>query len=215
MSTPVATSPLAPSPFRSSVEPMTHHAGWGALLRGILAVAFGIIALKSPGIAASAFVIVFAVWAFMDGVVDFYVAARLGRAGQRWGWYVFEGLVTVALGVIALAVPGITFIMLVFYVALRAILLGVIELAAAFTGAAHEARWLLGLGGVLSLLMGILLLANPIAGGVALIWVIGVYALVIGIALFARGLHVIGLEWRERRHERHEETHGAPPLPAS
>jgi uncharacterized membrane protein HdeD (DUF308 family) len=196
-----------------SVESMWRHAGWATVLRGILAVAFGIIALRSPHVAIKAFVIVFAVWAFADGLVDFATAARLGRAGHRWGWYLFEGVVSVAIGVIALAAPGITFLALVFYVGLRAIILGFIEGASAFSWAGHQSRWLLGVAGVLSLVMGILLLVSPVAGGLALVWVIGLYAVVIGIALFAHGLHMISVESRERREREPLEPpmHGAPP----
>ncbi len=198
-------SVIAASP--RPLESMSRHAGWAMVLRGILAVAFGIIALRSPNVAAAALVIVFAVYAFADGIVDFVLAGRLGRAGQSWGWYVFQGIITVALGVIALAVPGITFVALVFYVALRAILLGIVELVGAFSWHEHDHRWLLGLAGVLSIMLGVVLLASPVVGGLALVWTIGVYALVIGVALFASGLHLIGRAW----HEKHERESGPPP----
>jgi CPA1 family monovalent cation:H+ antiporter len=198
----------SPSVLLKPVESMARHAGWAMALRGILAVAFGIIMLRSPRAAVSALVIVFAIYAFADALLDFTMAARLGRAGQRWGWYLFEGIVSVALGVIALAYPGVTLLALVLFVALRAIILGVIELAAAFSGEAADHRWLLGLTGALSVILGIVLLASPVAGGLALIWAIGVYAIVFGVALFALGLRLIS----EERHEK--QMHG-PPATAS
>jgi uncharacterized membrane protein HdeD (DUF308 family) len=182
------------------VESLAHHAGWATALRGIIAVAFGIIALRSPHAAAATIVLIFAIFAFADGALDFLLAARLGRAGQRWGWYLFEGVVSVALGVIALAYPGVTLLALVLLVALRAIILGVIELVAAFSWEAIDSRWLLGLTGVLSIVLGIVLLGAPVAGGMALIWAIGIYAIVAGVALFVVGLRLISSE----RHERHE-----------
>jgi uncharacterized membrane protein HdeD (DUF308 family) len=166
-------------------------AGTATALRGVLAVLFGIIALRNPHAAVAALAIVFAVYAFADGVLDFVLAARLGRAGQRWGWYLFEGIVSVALGVIALAFPKLTFVALVLIVGLRAIALGVFELGAAFAWEEFDARWLLGITGVLSLVLGILLLASPVIGAAALIWTIGVYAIVFGVGLFAVGLRML------------------------
>jgi uncharacterized membrane protein HdeD (DUF308 family) len=192
------------------VESLAAHSGWATALRGILAVAFGVIALRSPHAAAATLVIVFAVFAFADGVLDFLLAARHGRAGQRWGWYLFEGIVTVALGVIALAFPGVTLLALVLIVALRAILLGVLELVAAFSWEGMDSRWLLGLAGVLSVVLGILLLGAPVQGGFALIWAIGMYAIIVGVALFAVGLRQISSERREK-HEREAPLQGPAP----
>jgi uncharacterized membrane protein HdeD (DUF308 family) len=177
-------------------------------LRGILAVVFGVIALRSPGIAASAFVIVFAIYAFADGILDFFFAAQLGRAGQRWGWYVFEGLASIALGVIALAYPHVTLLVVVLLVGLRAMAMGVFELVAAFSGEGVESRWLLGITGALSVLLGFLLLASPVAGGMALLWTIGVYAVVFGVMIFAVGLRMLSAERHEERLHRPAATAG-------
>jgi uncharacterized membrane protein HdeD (DUF308 family) len=125
-------------------------------------------------------------------LLDFVLADRFGRAGLRWGWYLFEGIASVALGVIALAYPGLTLVVLVLLVGLRAIALGVFELAGAFALREPESRWLLGLTGVLSLVLGVMLLASPVGGGAALIWTIAVYGIVFGVALFVLGLHMFG-----------------------
>jgi uncharacterized membrane protein HdeD (DUF308 family) len=184
-------------PFRG-VESPVHHAGWAIALRGVLAVIFGVIALRNPGVAAGAFVIVFAIYAFADGILEFTLAARFGQAGLRWGWYAFKGLVTVAAGIIALAYPGITLLALVFIIGIRAIILGVMELAAAFSWEGLQSRWLLGLAGVLSIVLGILLLGNPFAGGLALIWTVGVYAIVFGVMLFAIAIRTLSEHHDER-----------------
>lgn len=183
--------------IRSSLESTARQAGWAVALRGVLAVIFGVIALRSPGAAASAFVIVFAIYAFADGILDFVLAGQLGRAGQRWGWYLFEGIATIAVGVIALAYPTVTLVALVLLVGIRAITVGIFELVGAFSWEGLESRWLVGITGVLSILFGILLLASPAAGGLALLWMIGVYAIVFGTMLFALGLRLLSLE----RHE--------------
>jgi uncharacterized membrane protein HdeD (DUF308 family) len=183
--------------IRSSLESTARQAGWAMALRGVLAVIFGAIALRSPGAAASAFVIVFAIYAFADGILDFVLAGQLGRAGHRWGWYLFEGIATIAVGVIALAYPAVTLVALVLLVGIRAIAVGVFELVGAFSWEGLESRWLVGITGVLSVLFGILLLASPAAGGLALLWMIGVYAIVFGAMLFCLGLRLLSAE----RHE--------------
>lgn len=182
--------------IRSSLESLPRHVGWALAIRGVLAVIFGAIAIRSPNVAAAALVVVFAIYAFLDGILEFVVAGRLGRSGQRWGWYVFEGIVTIAIGVIALAYPAITIVALVLLIAIRAIALGIFELAAAFSSDElvgsddHGSRWLLGITGALSIVLGILLLGRPLAGAAALIWAIGIYAVVYGVMLFAFGLRI-------------------------
>jgi uncharacterized membrane protein HdeD (DUF308 family) len=106
---------------------------------------------------------------------------------------VFEGLVSIALGVIALAYPALTLLALVLLIGIRAIVMGIVELVAAFSWEGSESRWLLGITGVLSIMLGILLLGSPAAGGLALLWMIGVYAIVFGIMLFALGLRMLSV----------------------
>lgn len=165
-------------------------------LRGLLAIAFGIIALRNPNAAAGAFVVVFAIYAFADGLLDFLLAGTLGRAGQSWGWYVVEGIATIALGVVALTYPQVTLVALIFVVALRAIIIGMLELGAAFSWEGFDSRWLLGLTGVLSIILGIMLFASPGAGGLALLWAIGVYAIVLGVVLIAQGARFVRADGR-------------------
>lgn len=170
---------------------MWRHIGGALALRGVIAVVFGIIALRRPDVAATTLAIVFAVYVFADAFLDFVLAERLGRAGMRWGWYVFAGLASVALGVLAVAVPALTAVFLVLLVGLRAIVLGTFEMVAAFSWDDLESRWILGLTGGLSVTLGIVLLASTAAGGAAAIWTIGIYAIVYGVALFALGMRVI------------------------
>ncbi len=193
-------NPQTMRPFlRSQIESTARHVGWAMALRGVFAVVFGVIAIRSPAIAASAFVVIFAVYAFADGILDFVLAGQLGRAGQRWAWYAFAGLASIALGVIALAYPGVTLIAVVLLVALRAMAIGIFELVAAFSWEGIERRWLLGLTGLLSIVLGLLLIASPAAGAVALLWTVGVYAVVFGVMLFGMGVRLLVSERQETR----------------
>jgi len=185
--------------LQTSLESTARKAGWAVALRGILAVIFGIIAVRSPNIVASAFVIVFAIYAFADAFLDFVIAGQLGRAGEPWGWHVFEGLASIALGVIALVYPGVTLVTVILLIGLRAIVMGILEVVAAFSWEGTESRWLLGITGVLSIMLGVLLLGSPVAGGVVILWTIGVYAIVFGVMLFALGLRMLSAERREER----------------
>jgi len=194
--------------IQSSLESTIRRAGWAMALRGVIAVIFGVIALRSPNIAAAAFVVVFAIYAFADGILNFFLASLFGRAGQRWGWYLFAGIAAVALGVIALAYPGVTLLALVLLIGIYAIAQGVLELVAAFSWEELDSRWLLGLTGVLAVIMGILLLSSPGAGGLALLWTIGVFAIVYGVALFALGVRILSAERHEARLQRHAAATG-------
>jgi uncharacterized membrane protein HdeD (DUF308 family) len=193
-----------PTPLESTAR----KAGWVVALRGVLAVIFGVIAIRSPNIVASALVIVFAIYAFADGILDFVIAGQLGRAGERWGWYVFEGLASIALGVVALAYPGVSLLVLMLLIGLRAIALGVFELVAAFSSEGHDSRWLLGLTGVMSIMLGVLLLGSPAAGGVVILWTIGVYAIIFGVMLFGVGLRILSTERRAASMHRPAATAG-------
>ena len=173
-----------------TLESRQRSVGWAMALRGVVAVIFGLIAIRYPSAAAGAFVIIFAVFAFAEAILEFFAASAFGRAGMRWGWYVFSALVSIAAGVIALTYPRVTFVVLVLLVGARAILTGIVELGAAISWRQLDARWLLGLAGALSIVLGILLFAAPVQGGLALLWTIGVYAIVLGVMLFVLGLRM-------------------------
>lgn len=161
------------------------------VLRGVCAVIFGLIAIRYPGAAAGAFVIIFAVFAFADAILDFFVAGTMGRLGLRWGWYAFAAIVSIAAGVVALAYPGVTFLALVFLIAARAIAMGIVEIGAAASWRERSDRWLLGLTGVLSVIFGVLLFSNPGTGSLALVWSVGFYAIAFGAAVAVLGIRMV------------------------
>lgn len=156
---------------------------WAIGLRGALAIVLGLIALFHPGAAILSLVIVFAVYAFADGVFGVVSAVRAGQSGHRWGLLAFEGLVNAGVGVIAVLWPGIPVVAFVLLVAVWAVMTGALELAAAFRLGTQDGRWWLVVGGLVSLLFGALLFAAPMLGAVVLTWWLGVYALIFGVAL--------------------------------
>jgi len=174
---------------------------WTLVLRGLAAIAFGALTLAAPKISLFTLVILWAGYAFADGVLALVFAARGARAHQAWGWLVLEGLVGIGAAVATIAWPSITALVLLVNIALWAIVTGVAEVAAAIElRRVIRNEWLLGLSGVLSIAFGAFILAFPRAGALAVLSAIGVYALVFGVVLVALGFRLQRLlgEWTPR-----------------
>jgi uncharacterized membrane protein HdeD (DUF308 family) len=156
---------------------------WAIGIRGALAILFGLIALFLPGVTMLSLVLVFAAYAFLDGVLAIVSAVRAAREQERWGYLVFEGLVDIAAAAVAVFWPGITLVVFVFLIAFWAIFTGILELAAAFRLQFIDGRGWLIFGGIVSVLYGALLIVAPMIGAVVLTWWLGAYALVFGVCL--------------------------------
>jgi uncharacterized membrane protein HdeD (DUF308 family) len=185
---------------------------WALALRGAAAIIFGIIALFWPPAAVAALVAVFGAYALVDGIFNLVAAVRAGREGQRWGVLVFEGIVSVLVGVLTLFYPGVTALALVLFVGAWSLVTGVAEIVAAIKLRRFiEGEWLLALSGILSVAFGILLFISPMIGAIAIAIWIGAYAVVFGALL-------VGLALRLRSWAAHQqETHipaGPVPKPA-
>jgi uncharacterized membrane protein HdeD (DUF308 family) len=157
---------------------------WAVGLRGLAAVVFGIVALARPGAGLLALVFVWAAYAIADGVFNLIAAAHSGRGS--WGWFLFEGVIGVIAGIVALAWPAMTALVLVILIAIWAVVTGVAEIAAAIAlRRVLDREWLLVVSGVLSIVLGVLLFAYPGAGALTLVVLIGAYALAFGVLLLA------------------------------
>ena len=154
---------------------------WAIALRGVLGIGFGLAALVVPGTTMLSLMLLFAAYAFADGIFGLVSAFRAARQHERWGYLTFEALVNIATAAIAVSWPGLTVVAFVFLVAFWAIVTGVLMLGAAFE--LHEGRGWLILSGLASLLYGVLLIAAPLLGAVVLTWWIGAYAIVFGVSL--------------------------------
>ncbi len=154
---------------------------WAIALRGVLGIGFGLAALVVPGATMLSLMLLFAAYAFADGIFGLVSAFRAARQHERWGYLTFEALANIATAAIAVSWPGLTVVAFVFLVAFWAIVTGVLMLGAAFE--LHEGRGWLILSGLASLLYGVLLIAAPLLGAVVLTWWIGAYAIVFGVSL--------------------------------
>ncbi|GBD50146.1 HdeD family acid-resistance protein [Methylopila sp. Yamaguchi] len=166
---------------------------WAVGLRGVLAVLLGVAAFAVPGAAMLALVLVFAAYSVADGVLNIVLAVRGARKGERWGLLLLNGLFGVLVGVLAAIWPGITVIAFVLMVGAWALISGGLMLGAAFTLKISHGRWILAVGGVVSLIYGVLLFAAPLIGALVLTWWLAAYALVMGVIL-------IGWAFRLRKH---------------
>jgi uncharacterized membrane protein HdeD (DUF308 family) len=162
------------------------------ILRGVLATIVGVIAIAWPGVTILALVILFAVYAFMDAAVEGSRAFSSGNAGPVFG-HLLLALVDVGAGVIALAWPGATALVLVLVIAIWAFLGGFLEIFAAFrAGETAGIRAMLVLSGLVSIALGVVLSSRPDIGAVSLALVYGLFSLVYGVSQI-----VIGLQARQ------------------
>jgi uncharacterized membrane protein HdeD (DUF308 family) len=166
---------------------------WVLLLRGIAAILFGILAFAWPGLTLASLVIVFGAYALVDGVFAIASAIR-GGGRQPWWLLLLEGLVGVGIGVLTLFAPEVTALALLFYIAIWAVATGVLQIAAAIALREEiQGEWLLGLGGLASVIFGALLVARPGAGALAVLWLIGAWAFVFGVSLVVLSLKARGM----------------------
>jgi uncharacterized membrane protein HdeD (DUF308 family) len=164
---------------------------WSVLIRGLLAILIGIVALALPGVTVTALVFLFAGYAFVDGVVSIIGAVRAVAAKERWGSLLIEGIAGIAAGLITVLWPAITALTLIYVIAAWAIVTGVLEIAAAVRLRRHiSGEWLLALSGVASVIFGVLVAAVPLAGALVLAVWFGAYEVVFGTLLVALGFRL-------------------------
>ncbi len=164
---------------------------WMLAVRGVLAIIFGLVALLFPGIAILAFIYVFAAYAIIDGIVAIAVSLSERGTFSRWTWVLVEGILGVLAGIVAIAYPGLTALVLLYIVAAWAVLTGILEIVAAFTFRGQIAlEWALNLAGLFSILFGLLLFIHPGAGILTILWLVGVYAIVFGVLFIIRAFQL-------------------------
>lgn len=164
---------------------------WSLIIRGLAAILLGVITVFSPGITLGALVLVFGIYALIDGLVSIAGAVKAIQKHERWGTLIFEGIAGIAVFIITIAWPAITALSLVYVIAAWALVTGVFEIAAAIRLRKQiEGEWLLALAGVASLILGVLMIAVPLAGALAIALWVGAYAFVFGILLVVLGFRL-------------------------
>jgi len=157
---------------------------WVLALRGVAALLFGIGAFLWPGLTIGVLVLLFGAYALADGIFAIIAGIATRKEQERWWLMLLVGLAGVLTGVLTLLWPGITALILLYFIAGWSMVTGILQIAAAIRLRKEiEGEWLLALAGVGAVIFGLLLVSLPGAGALALIWLIGSYALLYGILL--------------------------------
>lgn len=167
---------------------------WLLLLRGIAAIAFGVLAILWPAITLISLTLLWGVYTLVDGVLAIW-AAISGRAGAAMGaprwWLAISGVVSILAGLAAFFWPGMTAVILVLFIGVWAVIIGVLTIWGAIQARKEiEGEWVLGLFGLLSIAFGLLLFFQPGAGALSLIWTIAGYSIVTGVLLIMLSFRV-------------------------
>lgn len=188
-----------PGAFNASSQPTSNAMGgalaahwWTLVLRGVIAILFGIMAFVSPGAVMLSLALLFAVYLIVDGAIGLFAAFRTSHADNRWWLLLAEAVLSLLMGALALAFPGGAIVAFVIVTAVWALLSGAFLLAAAFRFSSTQGRVWLAIGGVISIVWGLLLIGAPLIGAVVLTWWLGAYAVLFGIVLVIAGFKLRG-----------------------
>lgn len=165
---------------------------WGLVaLRGGFALVFGLLTLFRPDVSLFALMLLFGAYAFVDGIASVATALANRRDEPFWGALLLGGLAGIVIGGITLAMPGNTALILLYFIAAWALLIGVAEIVAAVRLRKEIQReWLLGLAGALAIVFAAVMFLYPGAGALAMTLWIGAYAAVAGVLLIALGFEL-------------------------
>lgn len=160
------------------------------VVRGVVAVLFGVLLLVWPGISLGVLVVAFGIYAIADGVTALYAAVTSVPSGERW-WPSLQGIAGIGTGVLVLLWPGVTALALLYLIGAWAFVVGVVSVVAALTGPGSGTdRWLLGLNGAAGIVFGAVMWARPGAGALVLLSLVAAFAIVIGATHIAAGIRL-------------------------
>jgi uncharacterized membrane protein HdeD (DUF308 family) len=164
---------------------------WVLVLRGVIAILFGVLAFILPGITLAALVLLFGVYVLADGI--FAIVLAIGgwkERDDRW-LLLLEGILGVGIGVMTFLAPEITSVGLLLFIAAWSLATGILKIEAAIRLRRHiEGEWWLVLSGVASILFAGILMWNPVAGALGLLWFIASFVIAFGVVLIMLGFKV-------------------------
>jgi uncharacterized membrane protein HdeD (DUF308 family) len=170
---------------------------WMTLLRGVIWIAFGIMLFTQPGVSLATLMLLFGAFVLADGIGT--VITAFGGRGEHENWWVLllAGLAGIGIGLLTFYNPAITALTLQLLIAMWAVSTGLLQIVAAIRLRKEiQGEFWLVAAGLLSVAFGVLLVARPVAGALAVLWFIGGYAVVFGVALIALALRVRGFAKR-------------------
>jgi uncharacterized membrane protein HdeD (DUF308 family) len=167
---------------------------WVQALRGVAGILFGIGAFVWPGATLAALILVFGAYVFVDGIFALIAGIGMRRQLSLWWLVLLEGVAGIILGVLTFRSPDTTALVLLTFIAAWSIVTGIFEIATAVRLRKMIANeWLLILSGVVSIIFGALLIAQPGAGAISIVWLLGAYALLFGILTLMLAFRLRGM----------------------
>jgi uncharacterized membrane protein HdeD (DUF308 family) len=162
---------------------------WMILLRGLIAVLFGITIFASPGISLVTLVLLFGGYSLVDGIGNVVTAIGGRKDDETWWVLLLGGLAGIGVGILTFVTPGVTALILLFYVAIWAIATGLLQIVTALRlRKVIQGEFWMVLGGIASVIFGVLLIANPGGGALAVLTIIAVYAILFGATVIILAL---------------------------
>lgn len=156
---------------------------WAILLRGVVAIIFALLAFLATGFTLELLLIFLGVYLLVDGLLS-VIGSLMATNHKNWWVLLLEGIVSLVAGLFVLVWPSITLVIMIYIVAFWAIITGIFEFLASIAGSwAAPGKIFIGVTGVLSIILGILILLYPSFSVAAMIWLLGIYALIIGLSL--------------------------------
>ncbi len=156
---------------------------WAILIRGVVAVLFGFLAFLATGFTLELLLIFLCLYLLLDGLFS-VIGALAATSHKIWWLLLLEGVISIAAGIVVFVWPAMTLLILVYLVAIWAVVTGIFEfLASIMASWAQPGRVFIGAVGILSVILGIVIFVNPLLSLTVAIWLIGIYALVIGLAM--------------------------------
>ena len=179
----MTSSHTAASSLGGLVKSALHRSWWLLLLRGIIAVAFGVATFAWPQISLVSLILVYGIYAVADGILALIAAIRGGGLAPRW-WLALGGIASLVAGALAFVWPGLTALVLVYLIGFWSIMRGVMEIVGAIRLRKEIANeWTLGAAGALSVIFGLILVFAPGAGALGLLWLIATWAILFGLLM--------------------------------
>ncbi|MGW0040244.1 HdeD family acid-resistance protein [Rhodococcus sp. NPDC003348] len=164
---------------------------WVLLVRGVVAIAFGIVALVWPHATVKVLIVVVGIFWIVDGIVSAIRAIQARKVVLSWVWWLAGALVSVVAGVVLFVWPDLTALAFAYLMGFWAILVGVLEIIGAFQVMANGGQWLGSMvAGVIALLFGLFLVIWPGSGITGLMWLVGIFAIVFGVLFIVGAFQV-------------------------
>jgi uncharacterized membrane protein HdeD (DUF308 family) len=164
--------------------------GW-VVARGVVAILFGLLAFARPAAMTLTLVMLFAAYAFAGGVMAIIAAARRGREGSSWSMLLLDGVLGIAVAVAAILWPASMAVAFIWVIGVWALVSGLLEIGTAINlRKVIDHEWALGLAGAATVIIGLIMLAKPLIGGLAIVWWLGAYAIAFGVLMVVLGFRL-------------------------